>query len=294
MTSLLTTTIANIVFNMRLSTEQINTIVSICRSIAGGDVLIWLYGSRLDDTRHGGDIDLLIEPTQAINLLLRARIKMLLEQALSLPVDLLVKNPDAIEQPFFSIVRAQAEVLNITPLRSMRSETLLLAEKQHLANLLEAIRRSVYFLNTSQKTIAWTLTASVLTLRKNENDLFEALAAINERFAKLQDTLGSAMRHSLLLAGEQTDSFMKVLAIFEKKQVIGSVEEWQVARTARNLAAHDYAINYSDVAEHFNTLYTLTPKLFQTARRFLVYCATELGISPCSPDFSEEFSLITQ
>jgi hypothetical protein len=40
------------------------------------------------------------------------------------------------------------------------------------------------------------------------------------------------------------------LAIFEKNQVICSFEEWQVARTARNLAAHDYEINYDDVADH--------------------------------------------
>ena len=66
------------------------------------------------------------------------------------------------------------------------------------------------------------------------------------------------MRHSLLLSGEQADSFLKVLAIFEKNQVISSVEDWQVARTARNLAAHDYEINYADVADHFNTLNTLT------------------------------------
>ena len=55
--------------------------------------LVWLYGSRLDDTRHGGDIDLLIEPQESINLLLRARIKTRLEQTLGLPVDVMVKKP---------------------------------------------------------------------------------------------------------------------------------------------------------------------------------------------------------
>ena len=135
---------------------------------------------------------------------------------------------------------------------------LLSREKQHLANLLEAIQRCVYFLNASHAAVKWPLTGLVLMARKKDNDLFEALAAINERFAKLQDTLGSAMRHSLLLSGEQADSFLKVLAIFEKNQVISSVEDWQVARTARNLAAHDYEINYADVADHFNTLNTLT------------------------------------
>ncbi len=173
-------------------------------------------------------------------------------------------------------------------------ETLLSSEKKHLSNLLEAIQRCVYFLNASHKAVEWPLTGPVLTVRKKDNDLFEALAAINERFAKLQDTLGSAMRHSLLLSGEQADSFIKVLAIFEKNQVIRSVEDWQIARTARNLAAHDYEINYDDVADHFNTLNALTPSLYQTAKRFIVYCETELKIAPCSPDFSEEFCLITE
>ncbi|WP_040432843.1 nucleotidyltransferase domain-containing protein [Chlorobium ferrooxidans] len=100
---------------MRLSTEQINTIVTTSRAVAGLDAIIWLYGSRLDDTRHGGDIDLLIEPVETISLLLRARIKMLLEQKLSLPVDVLVKNPDTAESPFVSIARAQAKLLEITP-----------------------------------------------------------------------------------------------------------------------------------------------------------------------------------
>ena len=171
---------------------------------------------------------------------------------------------------------------------------LLSREKQHLANLLEAIQRCVYFLNASHAAIKWPLTGSVLTVRKKDTDLFEALAAINERFAKLQDTLGSAMRHSLLLSGEQADSFLKVLAIFEKNQVISSVEDWQVARTARNLAAHDYEINYADVADHFNTLNTLTRNLSQTARRFVIYCESELGICPRTLDFSEEFYLITK
>ncbi len=59
-------------------------------------------------------------------------------------------------------------------------------------------------------------------------------------------------------------------------------------------AAHDYEINYADVADHFNTLNTLTRNLYQTARRFVIYCESELGVCPGSPDFSEEFYLITK
>jgi hypothetical protein len=175
----------------------------------------------------------------------------------------------------------------------MNTDALLIQQKQHLANLLEAIQRCVYFLDASDRSLGWPLTSEFLTEHKKDNKLFEALAAINERFAKLQDTLGSAMRHSLLLSGEQADSFIKVLALFEKFGVIPNIEEWQVARAARNLAAHDYETDYEAVAEHFNTLHALKGSLLRTAGQFAQYCNSQLKISPSSQDFSVEFERIT-
>jgi hypothetical protein len=55
------------------------------------------------------------------------------------------------------------------------------------------------------------LQGAELAARKKDIALFESLSAFNERFAKLQDSLGAAMKHSLLLAGEPRDSFLKVL-----------------------------------------------------------------------------------
>ena len=133
----------------------------------------------------------------------------------------------------------------------MNHDKLLNIQKQHLAGLLEAIQRCVYFLNASDSTIVWPLT------------------------------------------GEQADSFIKVLAIFEKNGVIQSVEDWQVARTARNLAAHDYETDYNEVAEHFNTLHTIKPGLYQTAARFVQYTRQELGVHAASADFASEFAVIT-
>ncbi len=43
-----------------------------------------------------------------------ARIKTLLEHPLNLPVDILVKNPCVEENPFVSMVRAKAKLLEIT------------------------------------------------------------------------------------------------------------------------------------------------------------------------------------
>lgn len=175
----------------------------------------------------------------------------------------------------------------------MTIEAVLSAERAYLAGLLEAIQRCVYFLDAASKNIPWPLTEQTLKSRKKDNDLFEALAAVNERFSKLQDSLGAAMRHSLTLSGEQADSFLKVLAIFEKFKVISSLEDWQLARTARNLAAHDYQTDYAVVAEHFNTLHQLTENLYGTSKRFLIYCSDQLSVLPLSDDFSNEFQMIT-
>lgn len=179
-------------------------------------------------------------------------------------------------------------------MNDLNAKSALEDERNYLSGLLEAIQRCVYFLDAASKNVDWPLNADKLVARKKDNELFEALAAVNERFSKLQDSLGAAMRHSLTLSGEQADSFLKVLSIFEKFKVVSSIEDWQLARTARNLAAHDYQTDYAVVAEHFNSLHELTENLYSTARRFVIYCSDQLAVSPQSEDFSVEFDFITK
>ncbi|MCL7941696.1 hypothetical protein M8009_15510 [Halomonas sp. ATCH28] len=165
-------------------------------------------------------------------------------------------------------------------------------QRHHLAQLLEAIQRCAWFLHQSEAKIDWAIDPEWLTKHKKDVDLFETLAAINERFAKLQDSLASAMRHSALLAGESSDSFLKVLAFFEKQGVIDSTSDWQRCRAVRNMAAHEYATNYAEIAEHFNLLNELTESLFQASRRLIAWSTDQLGIAPASQDFSPEFERI--
>ena len=46
---------------MRLSSEQITSIKSAVSEVFGPETRAWLFGSRVDDTAKGGDIDLYIE-----------------------------------------------------------------------------------------------------------------------------------------------------------------------------------------------------------------------------------------
>jgi hypothetical protein len=166
--------------------------------------------------------------------------------------------------------------------------------KHHLADLLDAIHRCVYFLEAADTRVLWPLDADYLATHKKDTVLFGNLAAINERFAKLQDTLGAAMRHAMPLLGESSDTFIRVLAYYEKVGVIDSASEWQSSRTARNLAAHAYELDYTMIADHFNTLHDLRPYLYLAANRFESYCKSQLGLAPTSGDFSTEFDSITK
>jgi len=49
---------------MRLTPEQVAIIRSAAAEVFGSDARVWLFGSRVDDAKRGGDIDLLIETAQ--------------------------------------------------------------------------------------------------------------------------------------------------------------------------------------------------------------------------------------
>ncbi|HRQ56858.1 MAG TPA: hypothetical protein PLN31_05520 [Azoarcus taiwanensis] len=172
------------------------------------------------------------------------------------------------------------------------SRDLLEVERTYLANLLEAIQRCAYFLHESEQKLEWPLVGEYLAANKKNVALFETLAALNERFARLQDTLAAAMRHSALLMSEPTDSFLKILALFEKLGVIESTADWQRSRAARNLAAHDYETDYAAIAEHFNMLCSLHPMLYTAAGRLVAVCRDSLKVEPLTRDFHDEFERI--
>jgi hypothetical protein len=100
------------------------------------------------------------------------------------------------------------------------SGTALEAERRHLAELLEAIQRCVFFPDASIQKTSWPLTRKHLETHKKDIPLFESLSSIKERFAKLQDTLGAAMRHATILSGESADTFLRVLSVYAKAGII--------------------------------------------------------------------------
>ena len=64
---------------MRLTEYQANLIKELSRKFFGENVKVFLFGSRVDDTKKGGDIDIYIETTNLHEDIFGKKIGMLVE-----------------------------------------------------------------------------------------------------------------------------------------------------------------------------------------------------------------------
>jgi predicted nucleotidyltransferase len=82
---------------VRISPEQTTAIVTAARDLAGTEAQVRLFGSRLDDDVRGGDIDLLVQCSEAVAqpVWLAARITARLQRVLGdRRIDVLVIDPE--------------------------------------------------------------------------------------------------------------------------------------------------------------------------------------------------------
>ena len=92
---------------MRISNIQAEQAVSIIRKSLGEDAAVWLFGSRTDDSKRGGDVDLYAE-TSLNGVLLNetVRAKIALNDLFGRSVDLIVNNHRK-SRPIYQIAREQ-------------------------------------------------------------------------------------------------------------------------------------------------------------------------------------------
>jgi hypothetical protein len=165
------------------------------------------------------------------------------------------------------------------------TRSLLEESRGHLADLLEACQRCAWYLQASAASIRWPLSGKELAERSKDVEFYERLAAINERFGKLQDLLSTTMRHLCVLSGENNDSFLRVASFCSKVGILESLETWQACRSLRNRAAHAYGIDYTETAGHFNAMHAQIPFLTGSVVRLSDYIRRTLTIEAVDTSF---------
>lgn len=99
---------------MRLTDHQIQVIRQLATQVAGGQSRVRVFGSRLDDAAHGGDLDLMLELAEPIEnpALLAARMSAQVSRAMhGRKVDVLVSAPNLMRLSIHDIAFKEGELL---------------------------------------------------------------------------------------------------------------------------------------------------------------------------------------
>ena len=99
---------------MRISAENIKKITEIISELAGDGLSVTLFGSRVDDGKRGGDIDLLVESAVAVDnpAWLAAQISAQVSRLMAgRQVDVLIGAPNLKQLPIHEVAKSTGILL---------------------------------------------------------------------------------------------------------------------------------------------------------------------------------------
>lgn len=255
---------------MRLSKEQILTIKKIFKNrFSDGDSL-WLFGSRTDDTKKGGDIDLYIETYQIDT-------TKTLEKKIDFLCDLKKNLGD---QKIDVIINHLLQKKSLPVYGEAKDAGILLMTKK--SRLLSVINTLQIHAKRLEENLAEVLKFTPI----NADELYglkmpesSYLEVVNSRFCKMQDDLGAKIFPMILeIKGKDANTFIDKLNMLEKLEYLNDAQAWIKARELRNEITHDYQDDYELLADHTN-------KLVQEAQKLIVFWQElKPKLTPLIPD----------
>ena len=211
---------------MRVTAGQIKIFDAYARHYFGENAVFWLFGSRVDDSKKGGDYDFLIETALSdADEIIERKIALLVglqgtPQFEDEKVDIVVKRRfSTFKMPIYEIAMHEG-------VRIYLSECAL-----HITVLDEGLAEARVWMPLSADT----------SIGKEMLRVFDQIAY---RFAKLQDSMGEKMLPLILELAQETvaanATFTEKLNRLERIETIPSADEWKRFRAIRNALAHEY------------------------------------------------------
>ncbi|MCK5663352.1 MAG: nucleotidyltransferase domain-containing protein [Thiotrichaceae bacterium] len=233
---------------MRLNHFEIKSIITETKNHFGEHARVYLFGSRVDDNKKGGDIDLYITAhknedlyQQKLQFLIKLQQK-IGEQKIDL---ILAKDPSRlIEQT------AKQEGIELT-LLDLRIQKVINECDKHLLRMNDAYQDMQAFMLLNPERYQ--------QLSKDEvQDIDQYLY----RFSKLQDAMGEKL-FKLIISQYDDNSeklpFIDILNKLEKLEIINSADDWKILRQIRNDLAHEYDDDPDKTSNLLNTIYAKNP-----------------------------------
>jgi predicted nucleotidyltransferase len=99
---------------MRLTDNQTQAIRQLALQVAGSHSRVRVFGSRLDDTAHGGDLDIMLELPEPVNnpALMAAQMSALVSRVMhGRKVDVLLSAPNLMHLPIHDVAFKEGRLL---------------------------------------------------------------------------------------------------------------------------------------------------------------------------------------
>ena len=207
---------------------------------------IYLFGSRVDDSQRGGDIDLYLVP------------KVKFDDEIKRKIEFLIKLEGYIGEQKIDAILAQdknrpieqealkygVELMNI---KQLKVQKYINECKKHTIRINEAFEEIKTILPISGK--------KYLNLTSNEVKNIDQYLF---RFSKMQDTIGEKLFRLIVedfVENIDSMTFIDILNRLEKVGVIESSAEWHSLRKARNNIAHQYDDDENEMANAINSIF---------------------------------------
>ena len=247
---------------MRLSSDQQRVIREQFSEIFG-DGEIYLFGSRADDEKRGGDIDLYLKPYKQYNDVYDKKIKFLVQLEKYLG-----------DQKIDVVIARDKD--RLIEQEALRSGVLIENKNYKIKKYLHQCDKHQKWIEKAYNDVKPILPLSLKSYQQLRDEDVRSIDQYLFRFAKLQDTIGEKL-FKMIVSDFAEDvsrlSFIDILNRLEKVGILDSVEEWRSLRNARNNIAHQYDDEPEETADALNKIFAQKDLLIGIYRNIRDYYA---------------------
>lgn len=232
---------------MRLTEFEAQAIKNVYLKVFEGGS-IYLFGSRVDDTKKGGDIDLYVVPNQEFSsdVLLKKKLDFLV-QVKNLVGDQKIDIVIARDKNRTIEQEALSKGINLMDTQRLKVEKYLNECNKHKSKIIEAFQEIQEIFPLSGKKYKELTDYQIKNI---DQFLF--------RFSKMQDTIGDKLFKFIakdFVDNVENMTFIDILNTLEKANIIASVQDWKNLREIRNNISHQYDDEEEDMAEALNKIF---------------------------------------
>lgn len=243
---------------MRLTKQEINAIQSSFEEVFKSGK-IYLFGSRIDERKKGGDIDLYIDSDTTENLNKKK-------------IDFLLSLKQKIGEQKIDVVLSRDKSRPIEQ-EALSKGIILNTNTIKIQKYINECKKHKLRIEKSYAKVKNIFPLSASKYEKLSDDEVEAIDQYLFRFSKLQDTLG--MKLFKMIVSDYVDSideltFFDILNTLEKIGVLEDANVWKRLRSIRNDIAHQYDDEPQEMAEALNNIFAHKDELLDIFERVIL------------------------